>query len=154
MAIELGRQDRIVCAVATKEGRRTQYLVLHPFLLLLVQPDLVSPGWAIVRTLAPVRVVESQVDRADSRTLRLGVRLARGAPGPSESSAYDPTTGAEAGSWLSADEHRGSSLYTLTLSFEDTKRCHCADLHLSNRRKEVRAQLRRRLEAFVDGFCS
>jgi len=147
----LGRQDRIVCGVETPEGRHTRYLVLHPFLLLLVQPDLVSPGWAAVRTLAPVRQVESYVDRTDQRTLRLGIRLPRGASCPGEAACYDPAK-SELG--FSPEEHRGGSFFMLTLSFEDVKRCHCADHHVKKRRQEVRAQVRQKVEAFIEGLIS
>lgn len=150
-SLELGRQDRIVCGVVTPEGRHTRYLVLHPFLLLLVQPDLECPGLAVVRTLAPVRQVDSQIDRTDPRTLRLGIRLARGAACPSEASPCDPA-GADHFR-LPAEEHRGGSLFMLTLSFEDVKRCHCADHHLRRRRADVREQLRERAEAFIEGLC-
>jgi len=169
-SVELGRQDRIVCAVASAEGRQSRYLVLHQFLLLLVQPDLVSPGWGIVRTLAPVRAVETQIDRNHPQTLRLhlatpsppiptpnkrlGIRLPKDAPSPGAASSYDPATCEEPFFRKLADEHRGSSFYMLTLNFMDTKRCHCADLHLRKRRQEVRAQLKKRAEEFVEGFCS
>merc|ERR1712039_245850 len=152
-AFELGRQDRIVCGVVTPEGRHTRYLLLNNWLLLLVQPDLVNPGWAVVRTLAPVRQVDCKVDSGDQRTLRLGIRLARGAPCPSEASPYDPGN-ADAQFRLPVEEHRGSSFFMLTLSFEDTKRSHCANDHLQKRRREVRAQLRERVEAFIDDLCS
>lgn len=142
----------MVCGVVAPEGRHARYLLLHPFLLLLVQPDLLSPGWAVVRTLAPLRQVDSQIDHTDPRTLRLGIRLARGAACPSEASPYDPSVDAQFR--LPVEEHRGSSFFMLTLSFEDVKRCHCADLHFRRRRTEVRAQLRGRIEAFVEGFCS
>lgn len=29
-------------------------MILHKYLLLLVQPDVVQPGWAVVKTLLPV----------------------------------------------------------------------------------------------------
>jgi len=151
-SFELGRQDRIVCGVVTPEGRHTRYLVLHPFLLLLVQPDLVSPGWAAVRTLAPIRQVESQIDRTDQRTLRLGVRLPKGFSCPGEASSYDPATCEQ--SWrLPPEEHRSGSFFMLTLSFEDVKRCDCADRHVKKRRDEVRKQLRQRVEAFIESLC-
>lgn len=146
-AFELGRQDRIVCGVVTPEGRQARYLVLNPFLLLLVQPDFENPGWALVKTLAPVRQVDSQVDRADPRTLRLYIRLLRGAACPSEASPC------EAGGKLGAEESRQSSLFLLTLNFEDVKRCHCADNHLRRRRQEVRRLLQERAEAFIEGLC-
>lgn len=146
-AFELGRQDRIVCGIVSSEGRLTRYLVLHPFLLLLVQPDLVSPGWAVVRTLCPVRFVECQIDGNDPRMLRLSIRLTKGVVVPGEANALTEGFGVQ-------EECRGSSLHVLALGFEDTKRCHCAHQHLRKRRQEVRAQVRNSVEAFISGLCS
>jgi len=101
-----------------------------------------------------VRTVETQIDRNHPQTLRLGIRLPKGAPSPGAASSYDPATCEEPFFRKLADEHRGSSFYMLTLNFMDTKRCHCADLHLRKRRQEVRAQLKKRAEEFVEGFCS
>lgn len=152
-SFELGRQDRIVCGVVTQEGRHTRYLVLHPFLLLLVQPDLVQPGWAVVRTLCPVRVVEPVVDRSDPRTLRLCIRLPKGVPCPGEAAPLDPSS-SDPSFRLAAEEHRGSSFSMLTLSFEDVKRCHGAEAHLRRSRKQVRQKLRERVEAFIEELCA
>jgi len=150
---ELRRADRVVCQVIAPDGRHTRYLMLHSFVLLLVQPDLASPGCGVVKTLAAVRQVEPQIDRNDQRTLRLGIRLARGSQCPGEASPYDPAT-ADLNFRLPPEEHRGSSFFMLTLSFEDHKRCQCANDHLRARRAQVRAELRSRVEAFVDGLCS
>ncbi|CAK9073852.1 unnamed protein product [Durusdinium trenchii] len=62
--------DRIVCGVVTPEGRHSRYMILHKYLLLLVQPDVVQPGWAVVKTLLPVRRVEPHLE-ADPRLLGL-----------------------------------------------------------------------------------
>lgn len=155
-SFEVGRQDRIVCGVGTPEGGRcTRYLVLHHYLLLLVQPDLVNPGWASVRTVLPVRFVEPHVDRAaDPRTLRLCVRLAKGTECPGEAWSYDPASTTDPSLKLAAEELRGSAFFMLTLSFEDVRRCDCAQVHLEKQREEVRAQLRHRVEAFVDSLCA
>jgi hypothetical protein len=148
-----GRQDRIVCGVVTQEGRHTRYLMLHPFLLLLVQPDLQTIGLAVVRTLSAVRQVEPVIDRQDPRTLRLGIRLPRGAQCPGEAAPYDPSI-ADGNLRLPAEEQRASSFFMLTLSFEDVKRCLCADQHLRKRRQEVRQELRTRVESFIENLCA
>lgn len=150
---EMGRLDRVVCAVADSGGQ-SHYLILHQFLLLLIKPDLVSAGWAIVRTMAPVRAVEPHIDAHDSQTLRLAIRLPRGLPGPGETSPYDPATCEDDGFLRKlADEHRSSILYTVTLKFMDNMRCTYACTHLTKRRQEVRGELRRRADKFVEGFC-
>jgi hypothetical protein len=151
-SFELGRQDRIVCGVVTHEGRHTRYLMLHPFFLLLVQPDLQKIGLAVVRTLCPVRQVEPMIDRTDPRTLKLGIRLPKGAHCPGEASTYEPA-GTDGGPRLPAEEQRGSAFFMLTLSFEDVKRCLCADQHLRKCRQEVREQLRARVENFIERLC-
>eukprot|EP00928_Gymnodinium_smaydae_P038725 TRINITY_DN26643_c0_g4_i2.p1 TRINITY_DN26643_c0_g4~~TRINITY_DN26643_c0_g4_i2.p1 ORF type:complete len:923 (+),score=120.31 TRINITY_DN26643_c0_g4_i2:73-2769(+) len=150
-SFQLGRQDRIVCGVVTSEGRHTRYLVLHRFLLLLVQPDLVSPGWAAVRTLAPLKQVECEVDKNDQRMLRLVGRLKKGASCPGEASVYD-SSNSEFGVRVPLEERTGS-FFTLSLSFEDVKRCAAADKHVQNQRAEVREQLRLQIERYVDGLC-
>jgi len=151
-SFDLGRQDRIVCGVVSQEGRHTRYLVIHQFLLLLVQPDLISPGWAVVKTLCAVRSVDPLVTPGDSRTLRLMIRLPKGSSCPGDASAYDPST-ANLGFLLPAEERRGSAFFTLALSFEDVKRCRNAELHLFERRKAVREHLKKRIEAFIEGLC-
>jgi len=151
-AFELGRKDRIVCGVVTPEGRHTRYLMFHAYLLQLVQPDLVHPGWAVVRTLAPVRLVDSQIDNKDPRTLRLGIRLPKGANCPSEASPWDVSIDDQFR--LSTEELRGSSFFLLTLSFENLNRCQIAKDHLKKRRVEIRAQIRNNVEALVERLCS
>eukprot|EP00913_Durusdinium_trenchii_P024762 g23243.t1 len=69
-SFKLERMDRIVCGVVTPEGRHSRYMILHKYLLLLVQPDVVQPGWAVVKTLLPVRRVEPHLE-ADPRLLGL-----------------------------------------------------------------------------------
>jgi len=145
---ELGRQDRIVCGVVNTEGRHTRYLCLHPFLLILVQPDLMTPGLGVVRTVCPIRQVEPMIDRSDPRTLRLGIKLAKGASCPGEAMAYDPS-GTEGGLRPPVEDNKFGSFFMLTLSFEDVKRCLCADQHVRLRRQEVRTEVKARVEAFI-----
>ncbi|CAK0886950.1 unnamed protein product [Prorocentrum cordatum] len=155
LVVELGRQDRLVCELVLPEGRHTRYLVLHKFLLMLVQPDLVAAGSAVVRTSVPVRQVEPHVDRGDPRSLRLGLRLPRSTPCPGEARPYDPSLGeVEPGMRPAPEELRGSSLFTVTLAFEDTRRCRIADEHLRRRRGVARQLLQGRVEAFVEALCS
>eukprot|EP00927_Polykrikos_kofoidii_P043771 TRINITY_DN37865_c0_g1_i1.p1 TRINITY_DN37865_c0_g1~~TRINITY_DN37865_c0_g1_i1.p1 ORF type:complete len:864 (+),score=129.65 TRINITY_DN37865_c0_g1_i1:207-2798(+) len=151
-SFELGRRDRIVCRVMAASGPQARYLILHKFLLLLVTPDVV-PGMGVVKTLAPLRQVEAQIDQSDERTLRLAIRLPKGAACPGEASCYDPAT-CEPGFRLHPEEQRCGSSFTLTLSFEDPKRCRSADDHVRENRRKVRADLKRRMEGFIEELCS
>jgi len=81
--------------------------------------------------------------------LRLNLRLGKGAPCPGEASTYDPSSEQ---SFRAANEPGGSS-FLLTLSFEDVRRCHCAELHLKKRRLEVRKRLAKNVEDFIHGLC-
>jgi len=149
-AFELGRQDRIVCGVAGTAGKNTRYLVMHQYLLLLVQPDLTSPGWAVVRTLCPLRQVEAQVDRSDPRTLRLVLHVTKkGGPTPGEAVAFDPSQVEPGRRPPTEDNLRCSSYYMITLNFEDVKGCHCADMHIQKHGQKIRSMLLERLEAFI-----
>merc|ERR1712083_750401 len=111
--------------------------------------DLVSPGWASVRTLAPLKEVESHIDLNDQRLLKLTGRLPRGVTCPGDASHYDPSAG-DGG--YRREEQRSGSFFTLSLSFEDVKRCDSANKHLRKQRQEVRAELRKRIEAYI-GNC-
>ncbi|OLQ09965.1 hypothetical protein AK812_SmicGene6369 [Symbiodinium microadriaticum] len=91
--------------------------------------DLVQPGWAVARTLVPLRHVDAQVDRTDHRMLRLTLRLAKGASCPGEAR---------------------TSCFLLTLSFEDNQRRLFAENHLRKYRKAVREHLSANVEKFVD----
>ncbi|CAK0801573.1 unnamed protein product [Prorocentrum cordatum] len=124
---ELDRLDRIVCGVVTPHGRHTRYFVLHKYVLLLVQPDLCSPGKVSIRTLVPLRCVTLEAPSADPRTLRLGVWLPRGSAKPGEASAADedePSDTSEARRALllvaAEDQREKQTLFILTLSFEET----------------------------------
>lgn len=148
-SFEIGKIDRIVCSIFAPSGKKTRYLVLHDFWLLLCEPDLSMPGFAIVTTLWPLRQVTSFKDRSDPRTLRIGMCALPGGPLPREASASSiPLCPPPAGM-----EKSQSSYFALTLHFEDVKACHCADLHISGRIQEVRAQLVRQALAFVDRYC-
>ncbi|CAE7908320.1 unnamed protein product, partial [Symbiodinium microadriaticum] len=115
--------------------------------------DLVQPGWAVARTLVPLRHVDAQVDRTDHRMLRLTLRLAKGASCPGEASAYDPG-GADPGFGV-AEGAAGpqTSCFLLTLSFEDNQRRLFAENHLRKYRKAVREHLSANVEKFVDDLC-
>uniref|UniRef100_A0A7S1AZN9 FPL domain-containing protein n=1 Tax=Noctiluca scintillans TaxID=2966 RepID=A0A7S1AZN9_NOCSC len=127
-SFEVGKTDRIVCGVAVPEGKHTRYFLLHDFWLLLVQPDLTKPGWSVVKTLWPIHLVQSIIDRSDPRTVQVGMH----APRSENGSNRKPLT-----------------YLTLTLSFEDVTRCHSADQHLQKRRLAVRGVLMRKALAFV-----
>lgn len=151
-SVELGRQDRIVCGVVTSQGRQTRYLVLHKFLFLLVQPDLTSPGYAEIRTMLPLRCVEPFSERLEPRTLRLRVKLDSGTKMPQEAFPLDPGAG-DAAYRISQEDARGSAYCLLTLSFEDVRRCQCAEAHIRNSRQAVRLQVLRNIEAYVEALC-
>jgi hypothetical protein len=146
MNIEVGPMERIVCSIATPQGKQTRYFLIHDYWLLLVQPDLTMMGWAVIKTLWPIRSVQSLIDRSDPRTLRIGMHAIRGTVGIGEalvSRSSDPAAGEKASMYL-----------TLTLCFEDVKRCIAADKHLAVRRREVREKVLLKALAFVDGHCS
>eukprot|EP00928_Gymnodinium_smaydae_P030568 TRINITY_DN22696_c0_g2_i2.p1 TRINITY_DN22696_c0_g2~~TRINITY_DN22696_c0_g2_i2.p1 ORF type:complete len:746 (-),score=142.71 TRINITY_DN22696_c0_g2_i2:64-2301(-) len=146
-AFEVGHMDRIVCGVAAAGGsKHTRYLLLHNSYLLLAQPDLSSPGWLVVRTLWPLSRVQSLVDRGDPRTLRLGLSARRGSPGPGEAiAAFRQQAPLE----VAEDDCQGA-YYTLTLNFEDVRRCHAANLHLQDCRKDLRGKLNQSVLEFVE----
>ena len=70
--IDLGKRDRIFCAYLTSSGRATRYLVLDKARLVLVAPDLVRPGFAVVKVIRPLRLYSSiSVKKDDQRVLVL-----------------------------------------------------------------------------------
>lgn len=145
MSFEIGRTERIVCGIAAPNGKHTRYLVLHDFFFVLVQPDLASPGWCVVRTLWPLQQVQSLIDRSDPRTLQVGMHSYQPGNSPGEAvcgSAQQPLG--------DHGEEKVGAYYTLTLNFEDFRRCHAADVHLQRRRTEVRASLMRKAVNFVE----
>jgi len=159
MSLEIGAYERVVCGVLTPNGKNTRFLLFHDTWLLLVQPDLASAGWAILKTLWPIRQAQSLVDRSDPRTLRLGLVSHRGGPVPGEASVFTPGTSSSSallargpGTLFSAAEDRRSSFFTLTLNFEDVNRCCSVDSHLQRRRQKVRSELMQQLIAFVGQY--
>jgi len=129
----IGQAQKIVCGVASPNGKCTRYLLLHDHWLLLVQPDLGAPGWAVAKTVRPIWQVQSLADRSDPRTLQLGLRVL-----PGDKKSADGI--AEAG--------RG--LETMSLNFEDVKRAHEAVAHLQKQRRDVRAALLQKALTFMD----
>jgi hypothetical protein len=133
-AMELQRVDRVVCGVVPyaadgkSQGKKTRYLVLHQYLLLLVAPDLTMPGWAIIKTICPLRAV-SVADGSDVRVLSLTMRAS---PSPGEAAPQGPGVAA------------------LELSFEDARRCHVVRSHIEDRRREVRLTLIQQLGKFLE----
>jgi len=146
-SFEIGTFQRIVCSIAGPQGKTTRYLLLHDYWLLLVQPDLAAPGFGVVSTLWPVRQVHSHVDRSDPRTLQLGMNALASA---SHSRPDQPGGGVPGAS----PERPKEGFLTISLSFEDVKKCHGANVHLQKRRMEVRAQLAQRAAAFLDKYCA
>eukprot|EP00435_Cladocopium_sp_Y103_P001982 s1929_g1.t1 len=128
-SFQLGRMDRIVCGIITPEGRHSRYMILHHYLLLLVQPDFLTPGYAVVKTLVPLRYVEA-LDCSDPRQLCLKAKNL---------------------------EEPGESM-TINLTFEDlgeddTKRCSIAESHLMKHRKQVRERLCKKVLDFTEKLC-
>lgn len=123
-SFQLGRMDRIVCGIVTPEGRHSRYMILHHYLLLLVQPDILTPGYAVVKTLVPLRYVEP-LDCSDPRQLCLKAKNL---------------------------EEPGESM-TINLTFEDTKRCSIAESHLMKHRKQVRERLCKKVLDFTEKLC-
>lgn len=142
LCFELGGSERIVCGVSTPEGgKETRYLLLHDFWLLLVRPDLAKPGWAVVTTLWPIQQVQCLIDRSNPRLLMVAMQGHRSGLPPGECLAERLGTGP-------------STCFTMTLNFEDVRRCHRAQAHLQGRCWEVRARLLREAVAFVKAACS
>jgi len=133
-------------------------MLLNDNVLLLAQPDLSSPGWVVITTLWPLWQVQSFVDRSDPRVLQLGLRAARGGARPgdvSSATAGNSTFAAFAPARPGGGGDESPSVtFNIELIFEDTKRCHEADVHISKRRQEVRAQLKRGVIGFVEGCAT
>jgi hypothetical protein len=54
VSFEIGNVERVMCTISAPEGKSTRYLITHDFWLLLAQPDLSTPGWAVVKTTWPL----------------------------------------------------------------------------------------------------
>ena len=110
------------------QGKKTRYFVLHKYLLLLVVPDLTTPGWAVIKTICPLRSV-SLADDTDVRVLALTLRAT---PCPGEAAP------------------RGPGEAVLELSFEDARRCQTVRNHIECRRSQVRLTLLQQLGKFFE----
>merc|ERR1719424_1335139 len=110
-SFEIGSVERVMCSVAAPDGKSTRYLVMNDFWLLLAQPDLSSPGWAVVKTMWPLWQVQSFVDRCDPRTLQVGLRARLGGPHPGGAQLVVPPKGSAGG------EEKTSSYFTLAIEF-------------------------------------
>jgi len=140
-ALELGQQACIVCWVVTPAGpHHTRYLVLHQHLLLLVQPDPISPGLALVKTLCPLQLVEATIE-GEQRMLSVQMRLAKGIPAPGEAERVSDSTSS-------------MPTFKVVLSFEDVNRCLFANQHIQKTRREVRSKVREEVETFINGLAS
>jgi hypothetical protein len=71
--IDLGKRDRIVCTHITSPlGRSTRYLIIDPWRVILVAPDITKPGCANIRLIVPLRMFSSiTVSKEDQRILLL-----------------------------------------------------------------------------------
>jgi hypothetical protein len=142
---EIGSVERFMCSVSAPDGKSVRYLVLHDFWLLLVQPDLSSPGWAMIKTLWPLWQVQSFVDRSDPRILQVGLRAKQGGKRPG--GAMPVVRPNSRGTIV---EDRPDAFFTLTLEFEDPGRCHEVDVHFRSRRRDTRDQLLLQAIAFAE----
>jgi len=139
MSFEVRNIGRIVCSTTIGSGRHTRYLLLHDFLLLLVEPDLSLPGWVVVKTLWPLRQVQSLIDRSDPRTMIVGMQSHRGPAYQGAEVCAPACPSAEANTYRA-----------IMLHFDDVKRCHTASVHIQRRRQEVRSHVLRMISKFID----
>lgn len=137
MSFAIGNIEKIVCGVASPNGKCTRYLLLHDYWLLLVQPDLAAPGWAVAKTVRPIWQVQSLADRSDPRTLQLGLCALSGNKKNADGAV-----------------EVGGDLVTMSLNFEDVKRAHTAAEHLQMRRRDVRVKLMHKAAAFVGAWLA
>ena len=70
--VDLGKRDRIFCSFLRPTGKSTRYLVLDKTRLILVAPDLVRPGYAVVKLVRSLRVYSAiYVQKDDQKVLVL-----------------------------------------------------------------------------------
>lgn len=142
---DIGSVERVMCSVSSYGSKSTRYLVIHDFWLLLAQPDLSTPGSAVVKTLWPLWQVQSFVDRCDPRILQVGLRARQGGAQPGGAQPVFRS--------VSAGEESVSAFFTLTIEFDDMERCRAVDDHFRSRREEVREQLLLQATAFAERCC-
>jgi len=139
LSMDVGPWQRLLCGVALPSGRCTRYLLLHDYWLVLVQPDLAAPGWAVVKTLRPIWQVQPLVDRGDPRTLQLVLH----AQSDVRASCSEASRLQAAGGYI-----------VMSLDFEDVRHAHEAIVHLQARRRDLRGQLMRKAVVFVQACCA
>ncbi|CAE7157835.1 unnamed protein product [Symbiodinium necroappetens] len=110
--------------MATKKVQRQ--LLLDPTWLILAEPDVGSDSSSTVTTVWPIWQVQSLIDRSDPRTLQIGMNAHKPGMRPGEAIAYNPPV---------------CTYFTLTLNFDDVKKCNEAAVHLQTRRRVVRGQM-------------
>lgn len=145
-AFELDSTERLMCSISAPDGKSTRYLVLHDFWLLLAQPDLSTPGWAVVETIWPLWQVQSCVDRSEPRTLQVSLRGK--SCGPQIGMAFHGVRLGQAG------DDRRNAFYSFAIDFDDVPRCQAAELHFHSRRTEVRGRLLRQAIDFAERCCT
>lgn len=141
-SIELSKQNRILCDLSGKKGQSTRYFFYHSTMVVLVQPDLASAGWGIIRTLCPTRCVESYIDRGDPRTLNLFIIQPGIPPG-------DATLAPKMQDHSRCYSGNRPS-YSMTLTFDDTRRCHLAQSQINSSRNNMRGDMMKNLVKFVE----
>lgn len=123
----------ISCSMATKKVQRQ--LLLDPTWLILAEPDVGSDSSSTVTTVWPIWQVQSLIDRSDPRTLQIGMNAHKPGMRPGEAIAYNPPV---------------CTYFTLTLNFDDVKKCNEAAVHLQTRRRVVRGQMLQKAASFFD----
>ncbi|CAE7205074.1 CLEC16A [Symbiodinium sp. KB8] len=125
--------NSISCSMATKKVQRQ--LLLDPTWLILAEPDVGSDSSSTVTTVWPIWQVQSLIDRSDPRTLQIGMNAHKPGMRPGEAIAYNPPV---------------CTYFTLTLNFDDVKKCNEAAVHLQTRRRVVRGQMLQKAASFFD----
>mmetsp|Transcript_61450 Transcript_61450/g.143822 ORF Transcript_61450/g.143822 Transcript_61450/m.143822 type:complete len:806 (-) Transcript_61450:182-2599(-) len=133
--VELRNYTCICCSMASKKVQRQ--LLLDPTWLILAEPDVSSDSstTAVVTTVWPIWQVQSLIDRSDPRTLQIGMNAHKPGMRPGEAIAYNPPV---------------CTYFTLTLNFDDVKKCNEAAVHLQTRRRGVRGQMLQKAASFFE----